>query len=135
LNSIQVLNNELYALDSEGIKVIDPASFTVSKTISAGNIAARNLKVANNRLYYTAGNAAYSAEPIATVLSDQPIFEYITTSQFGVFYGFAVNGDRIFVGDAGGFTSDGEVFIYSTDGQLLRQLEAGGVGPNNFYFQ
>ncbi len=135
LNSLQVLSDELYALDSEGVKVIDPQSFTVSRTIAAGSLAPSNLRISNNQLYYTAGTAAYRSSIAATTLSDSPIFDYGSSSQFGAFYGFDVNGDEIYVGDAGDFTSDGRIFIYSLDGSLLYEDTTGDVAPNSFYFQ
>jgi hypothetical protein len=48
-------------------------------------------------------------------------------------YGFAVNDGKIYIADGGDFSSDSQIYIYSTTGTLLNPV-AVGVGPNGFYF-
>lgn len=136
LNSLEVYNNKLYALDSVGVKVIDPSTFSVETEIDKPESVEsfNNLKVENDQLYYTLGTAAYSSSITASVLSTEVIFDYGSSSSFGSFYGFDVNEDQIYVGDAGDFSSDGTVFIYSTSGEFIADFEV-GLAPNNFYFQ
>ncbi|ARN77111.1 cell surface protein [Nonlabens spongiae] len=135
LNSIQLLNNQVYALDSEGVKVIDPVNFTITRSLSAGSLSPSNLRVANNQLYYTSGSAAYSVSSTSTALSTTPIFDYGSSSLYGTFYGFDVNEDLIYVADAGDFTSEGSIFIYNTNGELIYDGVSGDIAPNSFYFQ
>jgi DNA-binding beta-propeller fold protein YncE len=138
INSLEAFNGQLYSLDSEGIKVIDPSSFNVVTELNQpesfeGSFS--NLRIDQGQLFYTSGSSAFEISSSATELSDEPIFDYSTDSAFGVFRGFAVNNGQIYVGDAGDFESDGTVFIYSTEGQLLQEITVGGIAPNNFYFQ
>ncbi len=137
LNSLEVYNDKLYALDSVGVKIIDPTAFAIENEIDKPESVESfsNLKIENNQLYYTLGTAAYSSSITASMLSDEVLFDYGSSSAFGSFYGFGVNEDKIYVGDAGDFTANGTVYIYSTSGLLLSEVSVGGIGPNNFYFQ
>jgi len=45
-----------------------------------------------------------------------------------------VNEGQIYVGDAADFASNGSVFIYSLEGQLVKEFNV-GLAPNSFYFQ
>ncbi|MBZ9786315.1 cell surface protein [Psychroflexus sp. CAK57W] len=136
LNSMQVYNQSLYTLDSEGVKVINPSTFTVENQIAKPESleSVNNLRVENDQFYYTSGTAAYTSPTSATELFSEFIFDYGSTSTFGSFYGFEVNDDRIYVGDAGDFASNGSVFVYSITGELLTE-KAVGIAPNSFYFQ
>ena len=136
LNSLQLYNQELYLLDAEGVKSINLGSFEIENQISIPEslAAVNNLRVVNNQLYYTSGTAAYSSELNASELSENIIFDYASNSAFGSFYGFEVNEDQIYVGDAGDFTSNGTIFVYSTTGELLFE-DSVGIAPNSFYFQ
>jgi DNA-binding beta-propeller fold protein YncE len=42
--------------------------------------------------------------------------------------------NQIYLGDAKGFSSSGQVKVYSKDGQLLESFST-GVGPNAFVFR
>lgn len=136
LNSMQAYNQELYVLDSEGVKRIDLGTFTVETEINKPEVltSVSNLKIENDQLYYTSGTAAFTTSISSTELSSEAIFDYGSDSAFGAFYGFEVNEGQIYVGDAGGFTSDGTVFIYSSEGQLVKEFNV-GLAPNSFYFQ
>ncbi|NEV93381.1 cell surface protein [Psychroflexus sp. YR1-1] len=136
LNSMQLYNQSLYALDSEGLKEINPSAFTLVNQIAKPESleSLNNLRVENDQFYYTSGTAAYASPVSATELSSEFIFDYGSTSTFGSFYGFDVNQDRIYVGDAGDFASNGTVLVYSTSGELLTEKTA-GIAPNSFYFQ
>jgi len=137
LNSLQEKEDLIYTLDTEGLKVIDPVAFTISRSVAIPqNLnSISNLRIEDDQLYYTSGTAAYSSQISATTLSSEPIFDYGSNSQFGTFYGFDVNEGNIFVGDAGDFRSNGSILIYSTSGDLIQELTVGDIGPNSFYFQ
>ena len=136
LNSIQVYNQKLYALDSEGVKRIDLGTFTVETEINKPEAltSVSNLRTENDQFYYTSGTAAFTTSISSSELSSEAIFDYGSDSAFGSFYGFEVNEGQIYVGDAGDFTSNGSVFIYSLEGQLVKEFNV-GLAPNSFYFQ
>jgi len=136
LNSIQVYNQVLYALDSEGVKRIDLATFTVETEINKPEAltSVSNLRIENDQLYYTSGTAAFTTSISSSELSSEAIFDYGSDSAFGSFYGFEVNEGQIYVGDAADFASNGSVFIYSSEGQLVKEFNV-GLAPNSFYFQ
>ena len=48
-------------------------------------------------------------------------------------YGFEVEDDRIYIADGGDFSSDSFIEVYSTEGNLLKNIRV-GLGPNGFYF-
>ena len=137
LNSLQKGENEIYTLDEDGLKIINAQDFSIKSELdkpeSLGGIG--NLRVDANLLYYTSGSEVYSISKTDSELSDEPILDYGGDSDFGVFYGFEVNESQIFIGDAGDFTSNGKVFVYSLSGQLLAEKTVGDIAPNSFYFQ
>ncbi|SDG57553.1 YncE family protein [Psychroflexus sediminis] len=136
LNSMQLYNQSLYALDSEGVKKIDPSTFTVENQISKPESleSVTNLRVENDQFYYTSGTSVFASPVSATQLSSEFIFDYGSTSTFGSFYGFEVSQNRIYVGDAGDFASNGTVLVYSITGELITEKTV-GIAPNSFYFQ
>jgi hypothetical protein len=136
LNSMRAYNQKLYTLDSEGVKQIDLATFTVETEINKPEVltSVSNLRIENDQLYYTSGTAAYTTSISSTELSSEVIFDYGSDSSFGAFRGFEVNEGQVYVGDAGDFTSNGFVFIYSLEGQLVKEFSV-GISPNSFYFQ
>jgi len=136
LNSIQVYNQKLYALDSEGVKRIDLGTFTVETEINKPEAltSVSNLRIENDQFYYTSGTAAFTTSISSSELSSEAIFDYGSDSAFGSFYGFEVNEGQIYVGDAADFASNGSVFIYSLEGQLVKEFNV-GLAPNSFYFQ
>lgn len=136
LNSLHAYNNKLYTLDSVGVKVIDPTSFTVETQIDkpASADGFSNLRIYNDVMYYTQGASVFYSPLLATELSEDVVFDYGSASAFGSFYGFEIHNDQIFVADAGDFASDGTVFIYSLSGREIANFEV-GLSPNGFYFQ
>jgi hypothetical protein len=136
LNSMRVYNQKLYALDSIGVKRIDLGTFTVETEINKPEalISVSNLRIENDQLYYTSGTAAFTTSISSSELSSEAIFDYGSDSAFGSFYGFEVNEGQIYVGDAADFASNGSVFIYSLEGQLVKEFNV-GLAPNSFYFQ
>lgn len=136
LNSLEIYNNKLYALDSVGVKVINPETFSIETEIDKpeSSESFSNLRIENDKLYYTLGTVAYSSSISASALSSDVIFDYGSDSEFGSFYGFDVDNDQVYVADAGDFASNGTVFIYSISGELIADFEV-GLAPNSFYFQ
>lgn len=135
LNSIEVENNTLYALSTGKLTRIDLSSDeTVSEIIFPEEFAgAQNLEVEAGMIYYTINNKVYAVEIDATEPATNPLIEYSSESDWGVMYGFEVEDGRIYIADAGDFSSNSFIEIYTAGGELLDNVRV-GVGPNGFYF-
>ena len=68
----------------------------------------------------------------ASTLPTSPLFSTFGQGVYGVYF-FAVKNNKIYVGDAGDYNSNGKVYIYSTSGTLENQYTV-GVIPAGFYF-
>ncbi|WP_034059416.1 hypothetical protein [Lacinutrix jangbogonensis] len=135
-NSIVVNNNDVYVLTGSGkFMEIDLSSNAIANTleIPASILGTKNLNIDNNTVYFTSGASVYGFGLGDTTVSITPILTYESNSAFGVMYGFAVNNDVIYIGDAGDFASNGSFYEYSTTGDLL-STNVAGLGPNGFYF-
>ncbi len=138
-NTMEVKNGILYVLaspygsaskivkvklsDKSITEVVFPSAFT-----DAGN-----LDIYGSKIYFTKGTGVYSMDIAATQPSDEPIFNYSSTSKYGVMYGFAVENDKIYIADGGDFASNSKAYVYSLTGTLQKEITV-GVGPNGFYF-
>ena len=91
-----------------------------------------NLDISDSFFYYTVSSSIFKSALNATAL---PVTELFATTAQGVYgvYSFAVTDDKIFVGDAFDYSSNGKVFIYSTTG-ILQNNYTVGVIPAGFYF-
>lgn len=135
LNSFEIENGVLYALSSNKLEKIDLATGDLLVEIDinseAGN--ASNLKIEDDLIYYTIGNSVFMMNENAEMAPEEAIFSYTSNSDYGVMYGFEVEDDRIYIADGGDFSSNSFVEIYTTNGELIENIEV-GVGPNGFYF-
>jgi YVTN family beta-propeller protein len=143
-NSLEIENGNLYVIsgglpswteaETAGqLDIISLNSNTVTKTIEFAAAAhPSNLVLEDNKIYYTVDNGIYTMAITSATVPAQPLF---TTEDQGVYgvYSFAVEGDHIFVGDAGDYVSDGKVFVYTLSG-MLHNTFAVGVVPAGFYF-
>ncbi len=84
-----------------------------------------------NMLYYTEADIVKAVDML-DISNSTTLF---STSSQGVFgaYGMAVSNGKVYIGDAGDYTSDGKVLIYTTTGNLIGTHTA-GLLPNNFGF-
>lgn len=140
-NSLEINNSSLYVIcggnpsytgtETAGSLVkINLANNTVSSTINFPDAThPSNLDVVDSAVYYTVGSAIYKSTLAATTLPTTPLF---TTTGKGI-YSFAVNNNKIYVGDAGDNNSNGKVFIYSLAGALEHDYTV-GIIPAGFYF-
>jgi len=135
LNSFEIEDGVLYALSSNKLEKIDLATGDLLVEIDinseAGN--ASNLKIEDDLIYYTIGNSVFMMNENAEMAPEEAIFSYTSNSDYGVMYGFEVEDDRIYIADGGDFSSNSFVEIYTTNGELIENIEV-GVGPNGFYF-
>ncbi|GGE07749.1 YncE family protein [Psychroflexus salis] len=135
LNSMVLLNNEIFTLSATQFSRINTNSFSIDASVDfneeQGNF--QNLQVANGKVYYTSGNAVYFTNLTDLNFEEEALFSYETDSAFGMFYGFAVQNNQIYIADGSDFASNGTILVYNESGQLLFETEA-GLGPNGFYF-
>lgn len=134
-NSMEEENGFLYVLcgnyedDSKLVKINSATAQKVSEITMNGLINAQNLNIDNSKMYFTVNSGIYIENLATTTIGTVPSF----TSTAITLYGFAVENERIFVGDAKDYQSDGEVFIYNATGTLQKQFNVGLI-PNGFYF-
>lgn len=91
-----------------------------------------NLDLYNNSFYYTVASEIYSTSPTATTLPTAPIFTTTPQGAYGI-YSFEVENNKIFIGDAGNYSANGKVYVYSLTGSLSTTKTV-GVIPAGFYF-
>lgn len=121
------------------IQKIDLTSGTVVLTLTQpGNTRHVSfMDIYGSNLYYVVGNEIFKM-PLAN--NAMPLLPAFTVSAQYI-YAFAVKSNRIYVGDARGFDTAGEVKVYSSGeifdpnpvGTLLKSVEV-GLAPNGFYF-
>ncbi|MES2484748.1 MAG: DUF5074 domain-containing protein [Bacteroidota bacterium] len=142
--SMVIENNMLYVL-SEGspswsgpetpgkLQAINLSNNTVTSTINfAAGSHPSNLVEEDGKFYYTIDSEIFSMAVNATALPATPIFSTVAQNVYGV-YSFEVKDSHIYVGDAGDYTSNGKVFVYSLTGQKEEELTV-GVIPAGLYF-
>jgi len=143
-NSMVLVNNDLYVLcggkpswaDSEtsgSLAKIDLSTNTVTSALPflLGNHPS-NLVFHENKFYYTVDSDVFSKTITANTIPSTPIFSTSPQGVYGV-YSFAIANNKIYVGDATDYNSNGKVYIYSLIGTLENQQTV-GVIPGGFYF-
>lgn len=114
--------------------VINLSNNKVTRSIDfAGLTHPANLVIEDNKIYYTINDAVYTMALSASALPVTPLF---TTAAQDVKTGiscFAVEDNRIYVGDARDNNSKGNVHIYSLQGTLQTSAIV-GIIPAGFYF-
>lgn len=144
-NSIETENGKLYVLtsgksefsgsESAGkFHIISLNDNKVTTTLDfAGLTHPSNLVIEDNKIYYTVNSDVYIMGLAPTALPTAFLFS--TTAQ-GVENGincFAVENNKIYVGDALKFNSNGNVYVYSLQGALQHSTTVGLI-PAGFYF-
>ncbi len=142
--SIDIEDGKLYVMNegmpswsgnetTGSLQVIDLNSNTVSSTYSFPGMAhPANLTIEDDKIYYTVDSDVY-VMPISTTALPSTVL--LTTTDQGVYgiYSFAVEDDKIYIGDALDYNSNGKVYIYSTTGVHQHTFTV-GVIPAGFYF-
>lgn len=143
-NSLKIKDNSLYVIcggkpsyattETAGSLVkINLSNNSVSNTINfTATTHPSNLIINGNNMYYTVDDAVFKTSLNATTLPSTPLFTTTSQGVYGV-YSFAVENDKIYVGDAGDYNSNGKVYIYSEAGILENQYTV-GVIPAGFFF-
>lgn len=132
-NSMEIKNGYLYALNSNGLVKVNLGNNEVKITsLGTDFSSAKNLDVEGDKFYFTVGSSVHKGDIGSLTVSANPLFSYTSTSKWGKAYGFKVSGSNIFITDAGDFTSEGKVYVYSTSGNLIKEF-ATGIAPNGIY--
>lgn len=143
-NSLQVVDGSLYVLSggkpswsgTETAGRLSKINLTNNTITSALNFAVTshpsNLAINDSQAYYTVGSNIFKSALASTSLPTAPLFSTTPQGVYGV-YSFAVNDNKIYVGDALNFSSNGKVYVYSTAGSLLLEKTV-GIIPAGFYF-
>lgn len=112
---------------------IDLSNNTVATTLNfPATLHPSNLNIVNTTLYYTIDSAVYKSTLSASTLPTTALFTTTDQGAYGI-YSFAINNDKIYVGDAADFSSNGKVYVYSLLGTLEHSYTV-GVIPAGFYF-
>ncbi|HMI06167.1 MAG TPA: DUF5074 domain-containing protein, partial [Flavobacterium sp.] len=153
-NAMQIKDNTLYVscggkpsfadVETAGslvrINLADNTSSTMAFAAATQHPA--NLVINDNNLYYTVDDGIYKMALTSGELPAAPAF---TTTEQGVYgvYSFAVKNNRIYVGDAVDYMSNGKVYVYTKgdtnagETGAIGTLESSytvGVIPAGFYF-
>lgn len=143
-NSLEVENGSLYVIcggnpyyaptETAGSLVkINLSNNTVTNTINfPAATHPSNLVIDNNSIFYTIDDEIYKSTLAATTLPATPLFTTTAQGVYGV-YSFAVENNKIYVGDAVDYNSNGKVYVYSATG-TLEEDHTVGVIPAGFYF-
>jgi YVTN family beta-propeller protein len=91
-----------------------------------------NLVIEDNAVYYTIDAEIYKKSISDTTLPTEALFTTTAQGVYGV-YSFAVHNNKIYVGDAADYNSNGKIYIYSALGWLENDYTV-GVIPAGFYF-
>ena len=142
-NSLKIQGNSLYVIC--GGKASWTGTETVGKLakINLSNNAVTsinfpegdhpsNIEIVDNSLFYTIDSEVYKSTVSATTLPTEALFSTTAQGVYGV-YSFAVKNNKIYVGDAVDYSSNGKVYIYSATGTLENSYTV-GVIPAGFYF-
>jgi hypothetical protein len=143
-NSLEISNGSLYVIcggkpsysgteTAGSLMKLNLSNNTVSSTINfPGKSHPSNLDIADSDVFYTVDSAIYKSTLSSTALPTTPLFTTTAQGVYGV-YSFAVNKDKIYVGDAGDYSSNGKIYIYSIAGTFEKEYTV-GIIPAGFYF-
>lgn len=143
-NSLQKVNGDLYVLcggkpdwtmdETLGklVKINLSSNIVVSSIDFANGNHPSNLQINDGSIFYTQDSDIFKMSLTASFLPTIPFFSTFGQGVYGV-YSFAVENNKIYVGDAGDYNSNGKVYVYSLTGNLENQYTV-GVIPAGFYF-
>lgn len=144
-NSLEIENGNLYVMsagfpsyaevETAGrLDVISLATNTVTRTVNFAESTDHpsNLVIEDDAIYYTVDNGIYTMALTATTLPATSLFTTTAQGVYGV-YSFAVEDNLIYVGDAGDYSANGQVHVYSLQGSLQKSFTV-GVIPTGFFF-
>lgn len=133
--------NPIYAPIETGGKIlkINLATNAVEKTISYSNSGKHisNFAISGTNAYYTINSDVYKMALEASAFPATPAFTSTATN----LYSFAIKNNHLYIGDAGDYSSNGKVYIYSLGTAIgsgtigiLEKTHTVGILPAGFYF-
>ncbi len=135
---VQDTNNKLWVITTDGVSKlfrINTTTFEVEQTVEIGSNSKGYLAVTPDKrnLIYAMGKAVYKMSIDATTAPTTPLF---TASNVTSFYGMNVdpNTGDIYVADAKNYSSAGDTYIFTADGNFKNKVET-GIAPNSFVFR
>lgn len=118
---------------SGSLSIINLATNTVTGTRNFTDVThPDNLVIEDDNMYYTIEADVFVAPLTATTFPTTPLLTTTPQLVYGI-YSFAVHNDRIYIGDAGNYSSNGTVRIFTLNGTIEGTFEV-GVIPSGFYF-
>ena len=105
----------------------------VVSTLQFSELHPNNLEInsAATDFFYTVDEDIFTMAVDATTLPTTALCSLSAQGVYGI-YGMDLIDDKLYVADAGNYSSPGSVYIFSTVGVLLQNLTV-GVIPNSFY--
>ncbi len=143
-DSMRIVGNDMYVICSgnpsyaptETAGQLTKINLTTNTVTSSINFTTTshpsNLDIYNNDIYYTVDEKIFKTTQVAATLPATPLFTTTPQGVYGI-YSFEVENNKIFVGDAGNYSANGKVFVYSLTG-ALETSKTVGVIPAGFYF-
>jgi hypothetical protein len=143
-NSMVLVNNDLYVLcsgkpswsgteTSGSLAKINLSTNTVTSALPfLVENHPSNLVAFDNQFYFTVNSEVFVKTIAGNTIPSTPIFSTSPQGVYGV-YSFAIANNKIYVGDAADYNSNGKVYIYSLTGTLENQQTV-GIIPGGFYF-
>ena len=112
---------------------VDLATSAVTSSIAfATTEHPANLDFYNNEFYYTVDEKVFKTTAASTALPTTPLFSTTPQGAYGI-YSFEVENNKIYLGDAGNYISNGKIYVYSLAG-TLQNTRTVGLIPAGFYF-
>lgn len=109
---------------------IDIATNAIVSEIDFPNMHPSNLKLDGDDFYYTIDSHVFKTSVTASTLPTAPFIDLAPQGAYGI-YGMDIIDNKIFIGDALGYITDGKTYVYSTSGALLNTYTVGFL-PNAF---
>ncbi|HTJ48016.1 MAG TPA: YncE family protein [Cyclobacteriaceae bacterium] len=135
-NKLWVICGGSYEGNNGALYRIDPSTNATDSHINLGmNVTAKMVtNKAKNTLFYFAGTSVYS---LSITASEAPANALVSEQNATEFYGigFDTKNDILYVCDDNGFTANGTVFRYKSDGTVIDNFSSDGIGPNGLIFR
>ncbi len=123
-----------YPVQTDGRLVkIDLATNSIVSTLEFPEMHPNNLEInaAATNFFYTVDENVYTIAIDSTTLPTASLCSLSAQGVYGI-YGMDLIDDKLYVADAGNYSTAGTVYVFSTAGILLQNFTV-GVIPNSFY--
>ena len=144
--AVKVVGNDLYVLcggkpswsGTETLGSLDKIDLSlnvVTRSIAFPlGLHPSNMDISGNNLYYNVGTSIYSMAVTSITLPTSAVLNITAQGVNGTgIYCFSVANNKIYIGDAGNYSANGKVYIYSLANVYERTFTV-GIIPAGFYF-